>query len=170
VNTEEERVIHGLYHGCGKNLGVPIKYRSEEIIWLLNTKIPKTADWRQSNGGFNRMEVDGSGNYLTDLSKGRQRAAAPLSYLKESGFITCENPDGLFHISVTAKGAEVARELDTRLGRLNILYQKHKNGIIGIILTILTSIVTALATSYFVARNANQKIVTDKTVDSHATR
>jgi hypothetical protein len=159
MNTEEKRVMHGLYYGCGKNLNDSIKYRSEEIIWLINTKIPKTAEWRQSNGGFKMMESDSTGNFLTDISKGKRRAAVPLSYLKEAGFITCENSDGLFHISVTAKGAEIARELDTRLGRINLLYRKHKDGILGILLTILVSIVTTIATNYFVASPTEQKTV-----------
>jgi hypothetical protein len=47
---------------------------------------------------------------------------------------------------VTFAGADRAIRLHTRRGRADLWYREHKDGIIGLLLTVLVSCVTALIT------------------------
>lgn len=157
MTKEEKQALHGLYHGCGEVVGRTVKIRSEEIIWLLNTRIPATRNWRQPNGGFQWMEADCEGDYRSELAAGRRRAERPLSHLSHSGFIQCTDRDGLFEIALTAKGAQVARELNSRFGRANHFYKEHKDGILGILLVILISVVTTLTTNFLTSSGTSKE-------------
>jgi hypothetical protein len=148
MNTEERRTLHGLYFGRGQIVGEAIKHRPEEIIWLLNTEIPRTASWRQDNGGYQIIESDKSGDYLVDLTKGRNRVRPPLSFLSECGYILWDRSDDYFAISITSKGAELARALNTRFGRINLWYKSNKDGILGVVLVALIAIATSLITNF----------------------
>lgn len=149
MNSEEKRVLHGLYYHR-EMVGEAIPFVSNEIVWLTRTKLPNTRNWRKQDGSLRSAE-EKAANHLATVGATSARAERPLSYLQQSGFIDYTIQGGMFRISVTAKGADLARELDTRWGRFNVIYKEHKEGAVSLLLTVLVSLVTALLTSLLIA-------------------
>ena len=64
-------------------------------------------------------------------------------YLEAAGYINWPDKD-ILRVSVTAMGADTARELDTWHGRANIFYRKQKEGVLWFVATVLVSLLTTL--------------------------
>ena len=71
----------------------------------------------------------------------------PLRYLHYRRLINTYRPGRMRHvrIAVTFAGADRAMRLHTRLGRMEVWYQEHRDGFMGLLITIAVSFVTALA-------------------------
>jgi hypothetical protein len=54
--------------------------------------------------------------------------------------------DGMLYAAVTFAGADRAIRLHTRRGRVDLWYREHRDGVIGVSITVLISLVTALIT------------------------
>ncbi|MFC1685281.1 hypothetical protein ACFL0R_07435, partial [Pseudomonadota bacterium] len=87
-------------------------------------------------------------DYLATIGATSAAAERPLAYLQALGYITYKKENGIFRIAVTGLGADVARELATFWGRLNLVYKQHKDGVLWFLATVLVSIITALVTTY----------------------
>jgi len=72
-----------------------------------------------------------------------------LSYLNAGGYITMQIGAGMggFRVTLTIKGLEYARSLDTRLGRADLWYREHKDGLIWLLITVFVSFVTTVVTN-----------------------
>ena len=71
----------------------------------------------------------------------------PLRYLQYRRLITyARRSDGMFYAAVTFAGADRAIRLHTRRGRMDLWYREHRDGIIGVTITVLISLITALIT------------------------
>jgi hypothetical protein len=70
-------------------------------------------------------------------------------YLRQKKYIEHDEPwsESDLRIRLTADGLELARKLNSVWGTANYLYQQHKDGILGLLLTILVSVVTAYITT-----------------------
>jgi hypothetical protein len=70
-------------------------------------------------------------------------------HLQQKNYLEHDEPlsDSDLRIRLTADGFELARKLDSVWGTANYLYQQHKDGILGLVLTILVSVVTAYITT-----------------------
>jgi len=151
TKKEEAQLLHGIYFACNQTVGITVPFRSWEILWALHAGIPETARWRLPNGGFKSFESkkDSDGDCLQDLTKLRSRVLPSLTYLREAGYVSYESTSAqdMFNIAVTFKGAELARALNTKIGRLNIWCRKNKDGLLGVLITILVSIITAMLTA-----------------------
>lgn len=146
MNTEEAKILHGLYFHR-RMIGEEITYSAEELRWLSHVSFGRGRQWQGSNGKLNTLPAEHD-NYLASLGATSADSQRPISYLAASGYITYSKSGG-FRIAVTAKGADMARELASWHGRLNLLYKKHKDGVLWFIATVLVSLLTTLATNYF---------------------
>ena len=71
----------------------------------------------------------------------------PLRYLQYRRLITyARRSDGMLYAAVTFAGADRAIRLHTRRGRMDLWYREHRDGFVGMTLTILISLITALVT------------------------
>jgi hypothetical protein len=52
----------------------------------------------------------------------------------------------MLYAAVTFAGADRAIRLHTRRGRMDLWYREHRDGIVGISITVLISFITALLT------------------------
>ena len=78
----------------------------------------------------------------------------PLRYLQYRRLITyARRSDGMLYAAVTFAGADRAIRLHTRRGRMDLWYREHRDGIIGVTITILISFITALITVLVVEQN-----------------
>lgn len=141
MNKQEAQIIHGLYFHR-EMVGETIPYSANEIAWLAQTKIPETRKWKKTDGKLHSMENKGD-NYLASVGAISAAVQRPLRYLHETGLIQYQTEHGQLRISVTAAGADIARELDSWYGRANLLYKNHKEGLLWLLITILVSLITS---------------------------
>lgn len=144
MNMEEARLLHGLYYHR-EIVGEELPYSAAELNWLVQTPIPNGKQWLGEDGKLKSIETMAD-DYLASIGATSAAAGRPLAYLEASGYIKYRKDANFFRIAVTAIGADLARELDTRLGRINILYKKHKDGVLWFLATVLISLITALLT------------------------
>jgi hypothetical protein len=144
MNKEESRILHGLYYHR-EIVGEELPYTAGEINWLANRPISKGREWLGIDGKPKSLETENE-NYLASIAATSAAASRPLAYLQSMGYITYRKDANFFRISVTGTGADFARELNTFWGRANILYMKHKNGVLWFLATVLISVVTTLLT------------------------
>jgi len=81
----------------------------------------------------------------------------PLRYLEKAGFIQWDRvlASNSLRLRVTVEGADYARQLGSRLGRANLWYRGHKDGLLGLTTTILVATATALVTSSIRSQGAS---------------
>lgn len=143
-------MLHGLYYHR-EIVGEALKYSAAEINWLVHTRIPRTRLWVDAEGKLKSKEVSGD-DYLMSIGATSAQSTRPLAYLEEAGFIKYGRMAGVFKIQVTAKGAEIARQLDSWMGRRELWYSEHRDGVLGLLLTIAVSVITAWVTATIVGR------------------
>ena len=144
MNKEEAQILHGLYYHR-EIVGEELPYTAAEINWLVHTSIPKGRKWLGPDSKLKSIENE-TDNYLLTISATSAAAGRPLAYLQACGYITYKKDGGFFRIAVTGTGADLARELDTFWGRANVLYKKHRDGVLWFAATVLVSLVTTLVT------------------------
>jgi hypothetical protein len=144
MNKEEAQILHGLYYHR-EIVGEELPYSAAELNWLVITPIPKGRSWAGEDGKLKSIETE-TDDYLSSIGATSAAAARPLAYLQASGYITYRKDSGFFRVAVTGSGADLARELDTFWGRANILYKKHKDGVLWLLATVLVSLITTLIT------------------------
>lgn len=148
MTKQEAQVLHGLYF-YRELVEEEMLYSATEINWLVQTPIPKTKEWRSENGAPKSIETQAD-NYLASIAATSAASSKPLAYLQAAGYISYKKDRGGFRVRVSGAGADLARELDTRIGRANLFYKRHKDGLLWFIATVLVSIVTTLLTNNFV--------------------
>lgn len=84
-------------------------------------------------------------------------AKAALEYLAAADFIdideyTHRSTWDEYATQVTYKGAEIARKLQTRMGRFNLWYRENKDGAFSIIITVAVAAITALITTWICSK------------------
>ena len=143
MNSAEAKILHGLYFHR-QMVGEEMIYSAEELNWLAHASFKEGRKWKGQDGKLHALESKGD-DYLAKLGATSADAQRPIRYLEAAGYIAYSSAGG-FRISVTAKGADMARELDSWVGRLNILYKKNKDGFIWVTVTVLVSLITTLVT------------------------
>jgi len=142
MNKQEAQILHGLYYHR-EIVGEENLYSASEINWLVHTPIPKGKEWQGPDGRLKTIETK-TDNYLATIGATSAAAARPLAYLQACGYITYKKDGGGFRVAITGTGADLARELNTFWGRANVLYKKHKDGILWFLATVLVSLITTL--------------------------
>lgn len=144
MNEAEERILHGLYFHR-EIIGEESPFTADEIGWLVNTPIPKGREWLGPDDKLKSLESK-TDDYLASIAATSVAVERPLAYLRESGYIAYRKDGNVIYIAVTGSGADLARELNTFLGRANVGYRKHKEGVLWFIATVLVSVVTIVIT------------------------
>lgn len=144
MNRAEAKILHGLYFHR-KMVGEEVIYSASELKWLAQASFSAGRNWQGEDGKLKSFESDGQ-DYLARIGATSTDAQRPIRYLEASGYITCSSSGG-FRIAITAKGADLARELDSWYGRLNILYRENKDGVFWLVVTVLVSVITTLVTN-----------------------
>jgi len=123
-------------------VGEAMSYHPSEIDWLAKATFREGRNWKRTDGRLQSAILEGD-DYLADLSALGARVERPFRYLEAAGYISWPEKN-LLRVSVTVKGADIARELDTWHGRANFFYRKHKDGLFWFVATVLVSLVTTL--------------------------
>jgi hypothetical protein len=147
-----DKVLLGLYL-FNPDLETAIKFETGELVWLIDNSPEIWKD--KSTGYFNKIKYDPSkDNSGEDLLKQEQRdkyrVAKFLTKLKAMNYLTFDKPPGFlqdFRVTLLPDGILRADKLKSFLGRIDILYVDHKDGIFILVLMSLTSMIVSFITT-----------------------
>jgi hypothetical protein len=147
---DEDRILHGLYYHR-ESIDEDVLVSGEQVLWLAMHPLHEGEAWNKEG---QLQSVDTSA-FSDDVQSKLVTAKLelPLRYLQYRRLIkyTGRN-DATLSIAVTFAGADRAIRLHTRRGRLDLWYREHKDGILGLITTVLVSLATALITVLLMRR------------------
>ncbi len=141
---DEDRILHGL-HYYRESIDDEFLVTSDQILWLAAHSYADGSAW-QKDGELRSVD---SSVIPEELRKKllMSKFEVPLRYLQYRRLIKMTASDAdTVGVAVTFAGADRAMRLHTRIGRMEVWYQEHKEGFIGIVTTIAVSLITALAT------------------------
>jgi len=141
---DEDRILHGLYYNR-ESIDEEVQVTREQILWLAMHPLREGETWNKEG---RLQSVDTSAFPAEVQSKlVPAKLELPLRYLEYRRLIKyTKRHDGTLCVAVTFAGADRAIRLHTRRGRMDLWYREHKDGILGIVTTVLVSSVTALIT------------------------
>jgi len=116
---------------------------SEQILWLAAHSFADGGSWHKDGDlqGFDCSVIPIELRRKLLMSK----YELPLRYLHYRRLIKFTPAgDEAANVSVTFAGADRAMRLHTRMGRMELWYQEHRDGIFGIVITAAVSFITAL--------------------------
>lgn len=147
---DEDRILHGLYY-YRENIEEDVQVTIEQLLWLAMHPLREGDAWRR-DGKLQGLDAsafpdDVRAKLLT------VKIELPLRYLQYRRLITfARRSDGTIYAAVTFAGADRAIRLHTRRGRLDLWYREHRDGILGVTITVLISLITALITVLALSR------------------
>jgi hypothetical protein len=150
-----DKILLGIYNHWPR-LDDSISFKTGELAWIVHHGL---VDWRQKNG-WKEVEypADKGSNdsYMDKPLKDRNRVATELSILQANDCIQFERPSGFdmnFRVQLLSKAFLRAEKLSSWIGRVDLWYSEKKNGILGLVVTIIVSIITAWITSMIVSKS-----------------
>ena len=147
---DEDRILHGLYY-FRESIDEDIQVTSEQLLWLAMHPLAESEAWHKDG----KLQSLDSSEFPADVRAKLLTAKLelPLRYLQYRRLITyARRSDGMLYAAVTFAGADRAIRLHTRRGRMDVWYREHRDGVIGVSITVLISFVTALITVLVVNR------------------
>jgi hypothetical protein len=145
TRDDEDRILHGLYY-YRENIDEDVQVTSEQLLWLAMHPLGEGDAWHKDG----KLQTLDSSEFPADVRAKLLTAKLelPLRYLQYRRLITyARRSDGMLYAAVTFAGADRAIRLHTRRGRMDLWYREHRDGVIGVTITILISLVTALVTA-----------------------
>jgi hypothetical protein len=141
---DEDRILHGLYY-YRENIDEDVQVTSEQLLWLAMHPLSEGEAWH-TDGKLQSLDAsEFPAEIRTKLLTAKLEL--PLRYLQYRRLITyARRSDGMLYAAVTFAGADRAIRLHTRRGRMDLWYREHRDGVIGITITVLISLITALVT------------------------
>ena len=116
---------------------------SEQILWLAAHSFADGSGWDKDGDlqGFDCSVIPIELRRKLLMSK----FELPLRYLHYRRLIKFTPAgDEAVNVALTFAGADRAMRLHTRVGRMELWYQEHRDGFIGIVITVAVSCITAL--------------------------
>lgn len=140
---DEDRILHGLYYRR-EDIDEEMTVSGEQLLWLAMHRLRDGEHWVRDGEpqGFDSSNVPPEIQSKLETAK----LALPLRYLQYRRLIRYSERSDDFSIAVTFAGADRAIRLHTRRGRMDLWYREHKDGILGLAVTILVSFLTAMIT------------------------
>ncbi len=147
---DEDRILHGLYY-YREIIDEEIAVTGDQLLWLAVHSCAEGNSWFVND---QLQSFDSSAVPIEIRDKLiASKLEIPLRYLQYRRLIKYTQPDDkFFQVAVTFAGADRAMRLHTRLGRTDVWYQEHKDGFVGIVVTIAVSMATAVVTVLAAAR------------------
>ena len=141
---DEDRILHGLYY-YRESIDEDVQVTSEQLLWLAMHPLSEGEAWHKDG----KLQSLDASEFPEEIRAKLLTAKLelPLRYLQYRRLITyARRSDGMLYAAVTFAGADRAIRLHTRRGRTDLWYREHRDGIVGVTITILISLITALVT------------------------
>jgi hypothetical protein len=147
---DEDRILHGLYFHR-ERIDEDLQVSGEQILWLAMHTLREGEAWER-DGQLQSVDTTEFPQAIRDKLIAA-KLELPLRYLQYRRLIKfVKNRDATVTVSVSFAGADRAIRLHSKRGRADLWYREHKDGILGIGITVLISFATALATVLILAR------------------
>ena len=147
---DEDRILHGLYYYREK-IDEDVQLTSEQLLWLAMHPMREGEAWNKE-GKLQSMDASEFPEEIRSKLI-TAKLELPLRYLQYRRLITyARRSDGMLYAAVTFAGADRAIRLHTRRGRMDLWYREHRDGIVGVSITVLISFITALLTVLALSR------------------
>lgn len=150
-----DMILLGIYNHWPR-LDDSISLKTGELAWVVHHGL---TEWRQKNG-WKEVEYPSdkrsNDSYMDEPLTDRSRVAKELCILQANDCIEFEQPSGLdmmFEVQLLPNGLIRAEKLSSRTGKADLWYRENRNGIIGLAVTIIVSIITAWITSRIAVRS-----------------
>jgi hypothetical protein len=141
---DEDRILHGLYY-YRENIDENVQVSAEQLLWLAMHPLREAESWAR-DGKLQSLDASEFPDEIR-LKLVTAKLELPLRYLQYRRLITfTRRSDGMIHAAVTFAGADRAIRLHTRRGRMDLWYRERRDGIVGLTITILVSMMTAVIT------------------------
>jgi hypothetical protein len=141
---DEDRILHGLYY-YRESIDEDVQVSREQLLWLAMHPLREGEDWHRDE----KLQSLDASEFPEEIRAKliTAKLELPLRYLQYRRLITyARRSDGMLYAAVTFAGADRAIRLHTRRGRMDLWYREHRDGVIGITITVLISLITALIT------------------------
>lgn len=139
---DEDRILHGL-HYLRESIDDEFTVTGDEILWLAAHSYADGVHWCK-DGAVQSVDSSAIPSELRrklHLSK----YELPLRYLQYRRLIKYSSAgEDRVSVAVTFAGADRAMRLHTRSGRMEVWYQEHKEGFLGMLITVAIAFITAL--------------------------
>jgi len=142
TRKEEDRVLHG-FHYFRESIDEEFSVTADQVLWLSAHSFIDGAAWFKDE----ELQSFDSSIIPPDLRRKllMSKFELPLRYLSYRRLIKYTPIDAeTVNVAVTFAGADRALRLHTRLGRMEVWYQEHKDGFLGMLITIGVAFVSAL--------------------------
>lgn len=147
---DEDRILHGLYFQR-EAIDEEVQVSGEQLLWLAMHPLADGESWER-DGQLQSVDTAEFPEAIRDKLIAA-KLELPLRYLQYRRLIKfAKNRDATISVSVTFAGADRAIRLHSNRGRADLWYREHKDGILGIAITVLISFATALATVLLLTR------------------
>jgi len=143
ARKDEDRILHGL-HYFRESIDEEFIVSGEQILWLAAHSIADGSGWYKDGElqSFDSTIVPKDLRRKLLLSK----CELPLRYLHYRRLIKyMPLKQDTVNVAVTFAGADRAMRLHTRSGRMEIWFHEHRDGFLGLLITMAVSFITALA-------------------------
>jgi hypothetical protein len=142
--ADEDRVLHGLYY-YRESIDEDVQLSGDEILWLTTHPLREGDAWHSAG----ELQAVDATEFAPEIRSKLLTAKLelPLRYLQYRRLIKfTQRSDGLYVVAVTFAGADRAIKLHTRRGRADLWYRENKEGALGLAITVLVSLLTAVTT------------------------
>lgn len=147
-----DKILLGLYR-LRPVLNDDLALETGHFAWL----IEHGADGWIGENGPKKLEYSAEKgthtSYLERPLKDKSRVSRELSLLSARRCVSFTAPKGFdhtFRIELLPEGLLRGEKLDSCLGKADLLYSDHKDGIIGVLLTIVVSAFTSVLTTLLI--------------------
>jgi len=141
---DEDRILHGLYY-YRENIDENVQVSTEQLLWLAMHPLREAEAWAK-DGKPQSLDASEFPNEIR-AKLITAKIDLPLRYLQYRRLMTyTRRSDGMVYAAVTFAGADRAIRLHTRRGRMDLWYRERRDGIVGLTITVLVSIITAIIT------------------------
>jgi hypothetical protein len=141
---DEDRILHGIYF-YRENIDEEVSLTGAQILWLAMHPLREAESWNKDG---QLQSVDTSA-FPADVQAKLVTAKLelPLRYLQYRRLIKYTRYNDTTHsVAVSFAGADRAIRLHTRRGRVDLWYREHKDGVLGLAMTVMVAFATALIT------------------------
>ena len=142
---DEDRILHGL-HYYRESIDEEFPVTGDQILWLAAHSYTEGGAWLKDG---ELQSVDSS--VIPEELRRKlllSKFEVPLRYLQYRRLIKLTVAGaGTVDVAVTFAGADRAMRLHTRTGRMEVWFQEHREGFVGLLLTVAIALATSVLTS-----------------------
>lgn len=153
---KSDQILLGIYQHWPR-LDADISFEAAELAWIIYHGVD---GWRIENRWkkieYSAVKSPEETTYLDKPLRDRGLVAKELTILQANDCLEFTRPSGFdmrFKIKLQPNGLLRAESLSSTSGRVELWYSEHKNGILGLIVTIAVAAITAWITSIFTSNH-----------------